>query len=184
MAPNLLFLAFAISLIISTASSSHSSIYDLLRSHALPIGLLPKGITNFSIDPSTGRFEVHLTQACGAKFETQVRYDWNISGTLRYGQIGELSGVTAQELFLWFPVKGIRVDIPSSGIIYFDVGVVFKQFSLSSFDTPRDCSVTGPISPPAQLFSFQGGRQPIVENQSGKIANEVDPRGVELRAVS
>lgn len=59
---------------------------------------------------------------------------------LRYGQIGGLSGISAQDLFLWFPVKEIRVDIPSSGLIYFDVGVVFKQFSLSSFETPRDCT--------------------------------------------
>ncbi|CAH2046434.1 unnamed protein product [Thlaspi arvense] len=33
----------------------------------------------------------------------------------------------------------IRVDMPSSGLIYFDVGVVRKQYSLSLFETPRDC---------------------------------------------
>ncbi|KAK7839550.1 hypothetical protein CFP56_017891 [Quercus suber] len=54
-------------------------------------------------------------------------------------QISGLSGVSAQQLFLWFPVKGIRVDIPSSCLIYFDVGVVFKQFSLSLFETLPDC---------------------------------------------
>ncbi|OMP10062.1 hypothetical protein COLO4_04880 [Corchorus olitorius] len=102
------------------------------------MGLLPKGITQFDYD-DTGRFEVHLDQACNAKFESELRYDRNVSGTLTYGEIGELSGISAQELFLWFPVKGIRVDVPSSGLIYFDVGVVFKQFSLSLFETPRDC---------------------------------------------
>ncbi|KAE8684624.1 hypothetical protein F3Y22_tig00111105pilonHSYRG00091 [Hibiscus syriacus] len=68
-----------------------------------------------------------------------MHYDRNVSGTLSYGQIGELSGISAQELFLWFPVKGIRVDVPNSGLIYFDVGVVFKQFRLSLFESPRDC---------------------------------------------
>lgn len=120
-------------------SLSSPSIYDILSSHSLPIGLFPKGITNFTIDPSTGKFEVYLQQSCNAKFESNVRYDLNVSGTIRVGQLGELSGIAAQELFLWFPVKGIRVDIPSSGLIYFDVGVVFKQFSVSSFESPREC---------------------------------------------
>ncbi|KAG5219117.1 DUF538 domain-containing protein [Salix suchowensis] len=63
----------------------------------------------------------------------------NVTGSLSYGQIGALSGISSQELFLWFPVKGIRVDVPSSGLIYFDVGVVFKEFSLSLFEMPKDC---------------------------------------------
>ncbi|KAJ0442023.1 hypothetical protein HanRHA438_Chr16g0752011 [Helianthus annuus] len=115
-----------------------TTIYELLRSNGLPMGLLPKGVTNFTFDNS-GRFEVHLDQACNAKFEDELHYDLNISGNLTYGQIGGLSGISAQDLFLWFPVKEIRVDIPSSGLIYFDVGVVSKQFSLSSFETPREC---------------------------------------------
>lgn len=122
------------------ASFSSSSIYDVLNSHGLPVGLLPKGITNFSIDPLYGRFEVHLPQSCAAQFETHLHYDSTVSGTLNYGQISDISGVAAQELFLWFSVKGIRVDIPSSGLIYFDVGVVSKQFSLSSFDNPKECT--------------------------------------------
>ena len=104
------------------------------------MGLLPKGITNFTFDDS-GRFEVHLDQACNSKFENEFHYDRNVSGTLTYGQINGVSGISAQDLFMWFTVKEIRVDIPSTGLIYFDVGVVHKQFSLSSFDTPRDCLV-------------------------------------------
>lgn len=123
--------------------SSSSSIYEVLKSHGLPIGLLPKGVSNFSYDNS-GKFQVHLDRACIAKFENELHYDMNVSGTIKYGQIDGLSGISAQDLFLWFPVKEIRVDIPSSGLIYFDVGVVSKQFSLSSFETPRDClAVTG-----------------------------------------
>lgn len=102
------------------------------------MGLFPKGVTNFSLDDS-GRFQVYLDHACNAKFEDELHYDQNVSGNLTYGQIGELLGISTQDLFLWFSVKSIRVDIPSSGLIYFDVGVVSKQFSLSSFETPRDC---------------------------------------------
>lgn len=132
-------------LIVLTQSSSplaftSPSIYDALTSNGLPIGLLPKGITNFTVDPSTQRFEVHLNKSCNTKFETSVRFDWNIAGFLSYGRISNLTGIAAQDLFLWFPVKGIHVDVPTSGLIYFDVGVVYKQFALSSFENPRDCT--------------------------------------------
>jgi hypothetical protein len=128
--------------------SNSTTIYDELRAKGLPEGLLPKGITRYEINSSSGEFQVWMEEPCNAKFENEVHYDPNIKGTLGYGQIGELSGMTAQELFLWFPVKGIRVDLPSSGLIHFDVGVADKQFSLSLFEDPPDCNpqVFFPIS--------------------------------------
>ncbi|KAK6937894.1 Protein of unknown function DUF538 [Dillenia turbinata] len=132
------FMYVLFSLLMFIEASCSTSVYEELKSHGLPMGLLPKGVKNFSIDEE-GKFEVYLDQACNAKFENQLHYDEYVSGKLSYGQIGGLIGISAQELFLWFPVKGIHVDIPSSGIIYFDVGVVFKQFSLSLFEIPPDC---------------------------------------------
>ncbi|KAK2985592.1 hypothetical protein RJ640_000289 [Escallonia rubra] len=169
-----------ISIIIPTSLSltTPQSIYAALESHGLPIGLLPSGITNFTINPSTNQFEVRLARSCHAKFETDVRYDFNVSGTLSYGKIDDLSGIAAQELFLWFPVKGIRVDVPSSGLIYFDVGVVFKQFSLSLFETPRQCDEA--VDSRAELVVFDG-RARI--NQAGKNEDELS-RGDVLKAVS
>ncbi|KGN61366.1 uncharacterized protein LOC101222871 [Cucumis sativus] len=126
-------------------ASDPSTIYDHLHLYGLPIGLLPKNITKFSIDSSTGRFQVFLDQPCNAKFENEVHYDFNVSGRLSYGQIAELAGISSQELFLWFPVKGIRVDLSTSGLIHFDVGVVDKQFSLSLFESPIDCTAADPV---------------------------------------
>ncbi|KAF3339269.1 hypothetical protein FCM35_KLT16740 [Carex littledalei] len=51
-------------------------------------------------------------------------------------EITYLSGISGQELFLWFPVLEIKVDVPSSGLIYFDVGVVYKRYPLSLFELP------------------------------------------------
>ncbi|KAF2284597.1 hypothetical protein GH714_027445 [Hevea brasiliensis] len=65
------------------------------------MGLLPKGVKDFRIE-DTGHFVVHLDQACNAKFESELHYDRNVSGTLSYGQIGALSGISAQELFCGF----------------------------------------------------------------------------------
>ncbi|CAF1920646.1 hypothetical protein HID58_049367 [Brassica napus] len=130
-------------LIISTLAISilaeNDSIYDVLKAHALPMGLLPKGVEEFNVDMETGQFSVYLNRSCEAKYESEIHYEANITGTIGYGSIGGLSGIKAHDLFLWFPVKGIRVDIPSSGVIYFDVGVVRKQYSMSVFETPKDC---------------------------------------------
>ncbi|KAI3682569.1 hypothetical protein L1987_82634 [Smallanthus sonchifolius] len=122
-------------------SQTSPTIYEILKLNGLPMGLFPKGVTNFSVDDS-GRFQVYLDEACNAKFEDELHYDQNVSGNLTFGRINELTGISAKDLFLWFLVKEIWVDIPSSGLIYFDVGVVSKQFSLSSFETPRNCSVS------------------------------------------
>ncbi|ERN13660.1 uncharacterized protein LOC18441906 [Amborella trichopoda] len=148
------------------------TIYDVLRSNGLPIGLLPKTVSNYSIDKD-GNFEVHLEQACYAKFENQVHYKQNITGTLSYGQIGALSGVLAQELFLWFPVKCIRVDVPSSGLIYFDVGVIYKQFSLALFETPPDCTAMANGDQP-DLHEGGSMADALSESQLGKSHYEAD----------
>ncbi|KAF8081514.1 hypothetical protein N665_0444s0011 [Sinapis alba] len=130
-------LCFVIAAGISIAENE--TIYEILQENGLPSGIFPKGVTEFTFDGETGRFSVYLNQSCDAKYETELRYDTNITGRIGSANIGDLSGISAQELFLWFPVKGIRVDVPSSGLIYFDVGVVRKQYSLSLFETPRDC---------------------------------------------
>ncbi|XP_059297780.1 uncharacterized protein LOC132050528 [Lycium ferocissimum] len=120
---------------------ANSSIYEVLKSHGLPMGLLPKGVRNFTLDNS-GKFVVHLDQPCNSKFEkkeNELHYERYVSGTLSYGQIDLITGISAKDLFLWFQVKKIYVSSSSSGVIYFDVGVVSKQFSLSSFDNPKEC---------------------------------------------
>ncbi|KAI3470357.1 hypothetical protein Pfo_027020 [Paulownia fortunei] len=172
-------LIFALTLATAEEKSQPSpatSFYDVLNSNSLPIGLFPKGISDFSIDPASGRFQLRLMppSPCDAKFETRVRYECNITGSVNYGRIANLSGVSAQELFLWLPVKGIQVDIPSSGLIYFDVGVVSKQFSLSFFETPKDCNAmeTADDGGGDDVVLFDDDRVGIVENPSGKFVRK------------
>ncbi|KAA3459000.1 DUF538 domain-containing protein [Gossypium australe] len=159
--------------IFAAVSCEKDSIYDILKAHGLPMGLLPKGISRFDID-DTGRFEVHLDQACNAMFESQLHFDTNVSGTLSYGQIGALSGIAAQELFLWFPVKGIGVDVPSSGLIYFDVGVVVKQLPLSMFETPKDCMAVGDFESGDSILDDDLLAESIAKSQSAKLGHELD----------
>ncbi|KZV47958.1 hypothetical protein F511_32049 [Dorcoceras hygrometricum] len=152
-------------------SSPAMSFYDVLKSNGLPMGIFPKGISDFYLDPDSGRFELHMLppSPCDAKFETRVRYTFNISGFVNYGRIANLSGVAAQELFLWLPVKGIQVDVPSSGLIYFDVGMVFKQFSLSFFEEPKDCNAVEEGDGRGNEVFFFNDHGRIAEHASGNL---------------
>ncbi|XP_059440232.1 uncharacterized protein LOC132172697 [Corylus avellana] len=171
-----------LSLLLITTSAT-TTIYDHLRLHGLPTGLLPKGITNFSVSPTTSLFQISLPNPCIAKFENQLLYDPNISFYLTHAHIGNLSGVSAQELFLWFPVKGIRVDVPSSGVIHFDVGVVDKQYSLSLFESPPDCTVAEPLGP-SDLVDGSLLDSESLKGESGKLEYELGHERDVLRAVS
>ncbi|XP_051121304.1 uncharacterized protein LOC127244830 [Andrographis paniculata] len=169
-------------------SSPTAEFYDILTSNGLPIGIFPKGISEFSIDPVSGRFFLRLMppSPCDAKFETRVRYQREISGELNYGRIANLTGVAAEELFLWLPVKGIRVDIPSSGLIYFDVELVSKQFSLSFFETPKDCNAleAGDVAGGNDVFLLRNDRLRSAEqNRHGKLSRK-GYTSEEQRAVS
>ncbi|PWA74153.1 hypothetical protein CTI12_AA255400 [Artemisia annua] len=139
----LLLLITIITCIITPSSQSQTpnTIYTLLTNNALPTGLFPTGITNFTTthdQPNQTHFTAYLNSSCSTKFETSVKFSLEISGVVRYGEIVNLTGVVTQDLFLWFPVKGIHVDVPSSGVIYFDVGVVWKRFAVSLFEYPRE----------------------------------------------
>ncbi|CAL4959811.1 unnamed protein product [Urochloa decumbens] len=112
----------------------------VLRANQLPGGLLPAGITAFRHDAATGAFEAGLAAPCTARFEVELRYNATVAGVISRGQIAAISGVAAQDLFIWFPVHDITVDIPSSGVIYFNVGVVKKHFPLAVFDAPPACT--------------------------------------------
>lgn len=127
------------------SSNLKSSISSLLDQNGMPIGLLPASVRNFSVSDN-GQFEVYLDNACYAKFDYQVYYAQTITGKVSYGSITELSGIQAKELFFWVPVTGIRVDIPSSGYIYFDVGPISKKLFVSQFEQIPDCKPSAMVS--------------------------------------
>lgn len=124
----------------ATATAAAEAANEVLRAHQLPGGLLPAGITAFRHDAATGAFEARLDAPCTARFEVGLRYNATVSGVISPGQIAAISGVAAQDLFMWFPVHDIKVDIPSSGVIYFNVGVVKKHLPLAVFDAPPACT--------------------------------------------
>ncbi|CAL0333802.1 unnamed protein product [Lupinus luteus] len=121
-----------------SSSSFSSSIHDLLRSKGLPAGLLPEEVNSYTFSED-GRLEVFLDAPCLTKYENRVLFERVVTANLTYGSLIGVEGLQQEELFVWLPVKDIIVDDPSSGLILFDIGVAYKQLSLSLFEDPPHC---------------------------------------------
>ncbi|KAJ9153355.1 hypothetical protein P3X46_026803 [Hevea brasiliensis] len=114
------------------------SVYEILPKYGLPSGLLPDSVTNYSLSDD-GRFIVLLEKPCYIQFDYLVYYDKQISGKLNYGSITDLKGIEVQRFFLWFSVDEIKVDLPPSDSIYFQVGIINKKLDVDQFKTVHSC---------------------------------------------
>ncbi|GMH05683.1 hypothetical protein Nepgr_007523 [Nepenthes gracilis] len=127
-----------------TSLSSSSSVHELLKAKGLPAGLLPKEVKSFTFDQN-GNLQVFLDGPCLTKFENRVFFESVVRANLSYGQLIGVQGLSQEELFIWLPVKDIIVNDPTSGLILFDIGVAYKQLSLSLFEDPPSCKPQGII---------------------------------------
>ncbi|KAK9736054.1 hypothetical protein RND81_04G247100 [Saponaria officinalis] len=121
-------------------SSEAPTVYEILPKYGLPSGLLPTNVKSYRLSEEDGEFEVELLDTCYIKFEYMVYYEKVITGVLRYGSITHLKGIQVQKLFLWFDVDEIKVDLPPSSSIYFQVGIITKKLSVDQFLTVHSCS--------------------------------------------
>ncbi|GMI63697.1 hypothetical protein HRI_000039000 [Hibiscus trionum] len=127
---------------LSSPSSPPPSIHDLLVSRGLPKGLLPEEVKSYTLSDN-GTLEVFLDEPCLTKYENRVFFDSVVRANLSYGSLIGVVGLSQEELFLWLPVKDIIVNDPKSGLILFDIGVAYKQLSLSLFEEPPHCKPQG-----------------------------------------
>ncbi|XP_009403380.2 uncharacterized protein LOC103986946 [Musa acuminata AAA Group] len=139
----LLLLLFSLLLASLTAQSPGSpptgtTIYDLLPEYVLPSGLLPDTVKSFSL-AENGSFAVELSGPCYIDFEYLVYYEPKISGVVKYGGIEDLKGVKVRRFLIWFDVDAIKVDLPPSEYIYFQVGWITRKLHVDQFQTVHSC---------------------------------------------
>ncbi|CAL0320842.1 unnamed protein product [Lupinus luteus] len=73
---NIIILISAVFLLVPpplAATSSAPTAYELLEQYNFPGGILPKGITGYEIDESTGKFRAYLNGTCSFSLEEVVR---------------------------------------------------------------------------------------------------------------
>ncbi|KAL5976723.1 hypothetical protein ACLOJK_021056 [Asimina triloba] len=131
------------SLAASTANSPSDpipkpNVYDALRLSGLPAGLLPDSVVSYSVS-NDGSFVVQLQKPCYIEFEYLVYYERRITGNIHYGSISNLKGIQVRRFLLWFDVDEIRVDLPPSDYIYFEVGWITKKLKIAQFQKVRSC---------------------------------------------
>ena len=123
-------------------SDSPPTVFDILPKFGLPSGLLPDSVVNYTL-AEDGRFAVELEGPCYVEFDYLVYYDKTITGKLSYGSITELEGIEVRRFLIWFDVNEIRVDLPPSDSIYFQVGFINKKLDVDQFKVVRTCYYGG-----------------------------------------
>ncbi|KAH9543808.1 hypothetical protein CY35_13G084500 [Sphagnum magellanicum] len=135
-------LVLALLLLLGAASAAVpdiNAIYDALRKHGLPIGLVPQSIVDYHLSEN-GKFTLELADPCYAKFqEQQVFYEKTITGELASGAVKSLTGIQAKQWIFWVSITGMHVDPESPAYIYFEAGQVSKKLSVALFDAPLTC---------------------------------------------
>ncbi|XP_024024449.1 uncharacterized protein LOC21399738 [Morus notabilis] len=139
---------------VSCSDDNSTTVYDILPKFGLPSGLLPDSVVNYTLSPNDGRFVVVLENPCYINFEYLVYYDKTITGKLGYGSITELKGIEVRRFLIWFDVDEIKVDLPPSNSIYFQVGFINKKLDLDQFKVVRACYYGSPFSPCALRKQF------------------------------
>ncbi|PPE00832.1 hypothetical protein GOBAR_DD02109 [Gossypium barbadense] len=129
-------------LMLSNTSHRHLQQCSIEILRGLPKGLLPKEVKSYTLSDN-GTLEVFLDEPCLTKYENRVFFDSVVRANLSYGSLIGVVGLSQEELFLWLPVKDIIVDDPKSGLILFDIGLAYKQLSLSLFEEPPNCKPQG-----------------------------------------
>lgn len=145
MAPNprpqlglLLFSLLLLTVSSISLSDDPQTVYEILPKFGLPSGLLPDNVKSYSLS-SDGDFAVEIEKECYVHFDYLVYYEKKITGKLSYGSITDLKGIQVKRFFLWFNVDEIKVDLPPSDNIYFQVGIINKKLDVGQFETVHSC---------------------------------------------
>lgn len=121
-------------------SSGGATVHEVLPLYGLPEGLLPDAVASYSLE-ADGCFVVELDRpSCYVRFgQYVVFYERRITGALKMGSIRDLEGIQVLRHFLRLGVGEIKVDLPPSDYVYFQVGWIAKRLAVDDFRSIRSC---------------------------------------------
>ncbi|KAK7392298.1 hypothetical protein VNO78_20732 [Psophocarpus tetragonolobus] len=120
------------------AATGPPTAYEMLESFNFPAGILPKGVTGYELDPSSGKFRADLNGSCSFSLEGsyQLSYQKSISGYISDGKLTQLRGISVKVLFFWLNI----LDVARVGNdLDFSVGVASASFPLDNFFVSPQC---------------------------------------------
>ncbi|XP_052188475.1 uncharacterized protein LOC127798873 [Diospyros lotus] len=124
---------------IAAADSGEAlSAYEVLQSYNFPVGLLPKGVTGYDLDKSTGKFNAYLNGSCSFSLEGsyQLKYRSTISGFIAKDRLTSLNGISVKVFFMWVNI----VEVARRGEeLNFSVGIASAAFTIDNFAICPQC---------------------------------------------
>ncbi|KAF3454543.1 hypothetical protein FNV43_RR04991 [Rhamnella rubrinervis] len=114
------------------------SAYEVLKDYNFPIGILPKGVLDYNLDPSDGKFCAYLNGTCGFSLEGsyQLKYKSTIKGNISKGRLSSLEGVSVKLFFMWVDIVEV---LRSDDHLEFSVGIAGADFPIDNFVECPQC---------------------------------------------
>ncbi|KAJ4956817.1 hypothetical protein NE237_013600 [Protea cynaroides] len=112
--------------------------YEVLQSYDSPVGLLPKGVSGYDLDNSTGKFSVYLDETCTFSLENsyELKYKSTIKGYIAKDKLSELEGISVKVWLFWVNIVEVT---RSSDELDFSVGIASADFPVENFDESPEC---------------------------------------------
>ncbi|KAK4441786.1 hypothetical protein Salat_0513500 [Sesamum alatum] len=133
-------IAFALSLLFlsARAGGTDRTAYEFLQSYGFPMGILPKGVTHYDLDASSGKFNAYLNGSCSFSLEGsyKLKYRSRIGGYIKKDKLTKLSGVRVKVLLLWLNIVEVRRHGEK---LEFSVGMASAEFPINNFDVSPQC---------------------------------------------
>ncbi|KAL0459705.1 UNVERIFIED_CONTAM: hypothetical protein Slati_0597700 [Sesamum latifolium] len=131
------FLVFIAASSPSTAAADSPTVYEALQSYGFPVGLLPVGVTKYKVDTATGKFSVHLNEACSFTIHGyDLKYKTTITGTISENKIKDLSGIQVKVLLFWVNI----IEVTKEGDqLELSVGIASADFPVDNFYESPQC---------------------------------------------
>ncbi|KAF5203173.1 DUF538 family protein (Protein of unknown function, DUF538) [Thalictrum thalictroides] len=123
----------------TTTTKKLVTAHEELQNNGFPIGLLPTNVLNYSLNKTTGDFNVNLGDTCKLLLPPDnylATYSKKITGKLIEGKIAQLKGIRVKAFYQWWSITGIR----SSGEnLVFEVGMVSAKYPSKNFNESPAC---------------------------------------------
>ncbi|CAN7066714.1 unnamed protein product [Brassica oleracea var. botrytis] len=112
--------------------------YSLLQSYNFPVGILPKGVSSYDLDKSTGKFHAYFNKSCSFALQGSYQLDYKstISGVISENKLTKLTGVKVKVLFLWLNIVEV---IRNGDQLEFSVGITSANFAIGEFYESPQC---------------------------------------------
>ncbi|XP_076901941.1 uncharacterized protein At5g01610-like [Bidens hawaiensis] len=135
----MMLLCFTLSLIFSfTEGGDEPSVYQILQSYNLPVGLLPNGAYGYTFDPRSGRYSVNLRTICEVNVGGyEFQYSPPITGVISQNNLGEMGGVKVKVALGWVSIVNINRNQDQLKLTIHGIGD--KEFPVNVFYLSPNC---------------------------------------------